>query len=201
MDSSPEVPPTHIEDKILVQKVHPQAEFPTKERPCHVGWEVTLISRTENRAEDETGEINDFGTGIHVTPPEGYFLEMIASRSLHRHGYMLPGPVIIEPGARGELMVPLFKFRESDDISLPFGAVRLLTRPTVYAHISNIKGSQRTQNYQMGNSYTPPGPYVQGNPTQAGYSGDMNGYKQQVETYPPGTRRPQAAPQIGNHMF
>ena len=200
MDSASEVPPAHIKDNILVQKTHPQAEFPTKERSCHVGWEVTLISRTENRAEDETNEINDFGTGIHISPPKGYFLELVACRSLHRHGYMLPGPLIIEPGNRGELIVPLFKFRETDDLSLPFGAVRLLTRPAIYSHISHSK-VQRVQNYPMDSSYTSSGPYVQGNPTQMGYSGDMDGYQKQVGNYRPGTRRPHAAPTKGNHMF
>lgn len=194
MDTSP----AHMEGKIIVQKLRPQSEFPTKENSSDVGWNVTLVSRTENRAEDETGEINDFNTGIRVSPPEGYFLEAIAVKSLHRTGYMLTGPVIIESGSKGELIIPLYKFRETDDIELPFVAVRLLTRHAIYAHISHSTSDPTS--YTLDRSYNSSGPYIQG-ASNGGYSGDMKAYGNQVKAYAPGVKRPQAAPSKQNHMY
>ncbi len=132
-----EVPPSHITEHIIVRKTNPHADFPAKENVNDVEWNITLVSRTDNRAEDETGEINYFNTGLHIKPPKGYFLELIASKALYRTGYMLTGPVIIEPDNKGELIVPLYKFRDSEDIELPFVAVSLLTRPAIYAHVSH----------------------------------------------------------------
>ena len=43
---------------------------PTAERPLHtqdrVGWEITLITRTNNRVEDEANEIHEFDTGLNI---------------------------------------------------------------------------------------------------------------------------------------
>ena len=98
----------YIKKRIQVQKLHPKAEYPYKENQSNAGYDITLVSRTENRAEDETGEVNNFNTGIAIRPPQGHYFEMMARSSLHKHGYMLAtGISIIDPGYIGEIIVPL----------------------------------------------------------------------------------------------
>jgi len=178
-------PANNIPLKIAMHKLHPQAEIPIKENLNDIGWDISLVNRTENRPEDTLNEINDFGTGLSFSPPDGYHLEIIATNSLHRHGYMLCGPIIIDNTTRGELIVPLYKFRDIDDIELPFRAVRIIVRPTVYIHVSHQRKNPRqvSENYDQRNQP------------------DMNTYQTQLRSnYPPGVPRPQAIPR-GNHMF
>lgn len=113
----------------FVQKIHPNAEHPYKDDSSDVGWNVTLIGRTDNRAEDDNDEVNEFNTGIVVAPTEDYYLEIHADKDLHKHGYMLTNGVrIIQPSDRGELVIPLYKFSDVNDIELPFKAVQIIVR-------------------------------------------------------------------------
>lgn len=180
----------HIQDKISVQKLHPKAEFPYKERVSDVGYNVTLIGRTENRAEDTINDVNEFNTGLNITPPKGYFLEVMVNSSLHKHGYtILGGSIIINPEDTGEVIVPLFKFKDGDDLVLPFKGVQLILRQAVYAHISNVSvSSQDNMQFLQTNYMMPSQPRGQDS-RRMGYAPNMQTYQQQKGT------------KTGNHMF
>ena len=203
-------PVTHIKEKILIQKLRPEAILPYKERDSDIGYDITLIGRTENRAEDDMGAVGNFRTGLALTPPKGYFIEMVARSSLHKHGYMLAtGVSIIDPEYTGELIVPLYKFKENaEDLEMPFRAVQLIVRPAIYAYLSMTKTLARTGRGAQGfgsTGYMPAGSsegtYVQ-DPGSAAYSGDLGAYQTQIAAnYPRGMPRPQAAPLKKNHMF
>lgn len=143
MKKDPQV--TFIKDSLKVCKLRPEAEYPYKERPDDIGYDVTLISRSENRSEDTVGIVNYFDTGISISPPKGHYVDVVARSSLHKTGYMLAtGTSIIDPGYTGELKIPLFKFKQCDDIELPFRGVQLILRPAVYAHLSGVKSLSKT---------------------------------------------------------
>ena len=113
-------------------KLSQRAVAPYQERQDDIGWDVTLISRTENRVEDEVGHVNYFSTGLQLEPPKGYYFEMFARSSLHKSGYMLAtGTSIIDPGYRGELLVPLFKFKDGDDLELPMRSIQLILKKKI----------------------------------------------------------------------
>lgn len=208
---------TYIDGKIQVQKLHPKAEFPYKEHSTDTCFDITLVARSENRAEDDTSEVNNFSTGIALSPPQGYYLEMIAGSSLHKHGYMLAtGTSIIDPGYTGELIVPLYKYKEAEDLELPFRAVQLILRPVVHAHLQSVKtlaptdrgdgafgptGFMTPQQIMMMQSQN--GAFIP-NPNQSSYVGDMSAYNSQVQQntgFRTGVPRPHAAPPRSNHMF
>ena len=135
-------------DYFKVHKLSQRAENPYREHKNDIGWDVTLIARTDNRVEDETGHVNMFKTGLQLEPPQGFYFEMMARSSLHKAGYMLAtGTSIIDPGYRGELLVPLYKFRDGDDIELPMRAVQLVVKKAekVLPYIVNapLDGSSR----------------------------------------------------------
>jgi dUTP pyrophosphatase len=124
---------------IRVIKINPSAEMPFKDHPDDVGFDLTLISRTEGRVEDEIGAVGMFNTGLQIAPPPGYHLEIVARSSLHKSGYELAtGTSIIDPSYRGEIYVPLKKFKEGEDLELPARAVQLILRETNYAHVSVV---------------------------------------------------------------
>lgn len=123
---------------IEVSRIHPNGEIPFKESEWDAGWELTAVSRCENRAEDVHQDVNTFSTGIIITPPKHYHIEIFAHPALYKAGYMLVGtPLVINPGNHEELILPLFKFREGEDLELPFRAALLILRETEYAVIGN----------------------------------------------------------------
>ena len=203
-----DVPPKHISEKIEIKKIIPDANFPRRDegRDSDVGMNIELIGRTKNRSDDVFGDINEFRTGLGITPPDGHYIEIHAADDLHLNGYMLASGVkIINPGSTEEVIVPLYKFKDVEDLELPFIGVKIIVKPAVYAHPKSVKSMpSRTdmefagtpfEGYGMG-----PGMYIQ-NPGSAAYAGDMGAYQQQVSAYGKGTRRPVAAPPRSNHMF
>ena len=135
----------YLKEKINVLKMHPNAVFPYRENEKDIGLDITLIGRVENRAEDETYHVNCFSTGLAVKPPDGYYFEMFARSSLHKHGYTLAtGTSIIDPEYRGELIVPLYKYQESEDLEMPFRAVQIILKPIVYAHMQSVRSLDST---------------------------------------------------------
>lgn len=200
-------PIEYINGKVSVKLLLPEASFPSKEegKGGDVGYGVSLVQRSENRSEDTTHEVNNFRTGITLSPPRGYYIEMIATSSLHKHGYFLAtGTSIINPGNTGELIVPLYKFKEVSDIELPFRAVQIIVKPAVYSYISSVKNLPSSRNgdgvFLPSFDSSSRGTYIQ-DPQNASYPGDMQAYQNQVQGYGRGQVRPQAAGRSNNHMF
>lgn len=134
--------PIYLKDKIKMEVLHPSATIPLQE-DNDVTYTIALQTRTENRAEDDAHAVNLFGTGLSIVPPPKHYFQMIASPTLYKHGYMLaPGCDIIPSNFSGELMVPLYKFNEGEDIQLPFDAVRIVLHPVIYAHVAKVMKRQ-----------------------------------------------------------
>jgi hypothetical protein len=128
-----------IPNTINYTKLKPTAEEPYKETYKNVGYDITIVERCDNRTEDVTGDVNTFATGIVFTPPKHYHLEVMQHPSLWKTGYMFPGgPFILEPDSEEELLIPLYKFKEAEDIELPFRAAILVLRETEYIPVNNI---------------------------------------------------------------
>lgn len=131
-----------IPSVISFTKLKPTAEEPFKESFKSVGYEITIIERTDNRTDDIFGDVNLFSTGLILNAPKHYHLEIIEHPALHKAGYMLiGGPRIINPDNTEELVIPLYKFKEVEDIELPFRAAIMVLRQTEYCSLSG--GSKR----------------------------------------------------------
>jgi len=194
----------HISGKIQVRKSDPHGEFPRREQDSQIGRFVYLIGRKDSRAEDDAHEINYFTTGISMCPPADHYIEVVALPEMLKLGYMLPGPIIISPGNSQELVVPLFKFRECEDIELPIRAVRAIVKPAVYAHLQQVTTmTPTTHNSKEYSSYSEGrggSAYIQS--PGAGYTPDMSTYSTKINaSYGQGVPRPHAAPPKGNHIF
>ncbi|MDB4769350.1 hypothetical protein OAG24_00145 [bacterium] len=184
---------TKVEAKyIQAHKISGDAVIPRKAEGHEndVGFDITLIGRTENRAEDELGKVNKFHTGLELKPPKGFYLELIAKSSLHDQGYMLAtGTTIIEPSNTGEIIVPLYKYSDESDLDLPFDAVQLILRQHIEAHVAEDYGLDQSPgfNQQYG---------VRSDPNQIGYNPQQGEQfmnrpgSLQTARHTPGQRRP-----------
>lgn len=124
-------------------KLSPEVELPAKERITDVGWDITVISRDANRSEDVQGDVNVYCCGISFRPPEHYHFELYEHPSLHKAGYSLMGaPRIINPEDEDEVKIPLFKFKDTEDLALPFPAAVAVLKVTEYAVMDLVTPSR-----------------------------------------------------------
>lgn len=139
---------------LLFLKTLPNAEQPFKQRQSDVSLELTLVSRVDNRTEDNVGEVNLFDTGLSAVIPLGTYLEIIASPQLYKAGYMLAhGSHIIQPEDRNNIVVPLYKFKDGPDLELPFRAAQIVPRAAHYIQTTLAAVTKRSDN--QSNSYEP----------------------------------------------
>jgi deoxyuridine 5'-triphosphate nucleotidohydrolase len=114
---------------IRVQRVHPDAQLPKKERISDSGYDLTLLY-----AKTSWGRTVLYGTGLIVEPPLGWYLDVVPRSSIIKRGYILANSVgIIDRSYRGEILVPLIKIDpEAPDLELPARVAQLIPRPIVH---------------------------------------------------------------------
>lgn len=103
--------------------VTPDAQRPIRETDG-AGWSIMVVKRTDNRVEDVVSDTNDFDTGLSISFPPGGYMEIVAAPTLHRHGYALLSPLVVDATYAGTIVLPLYKFREADDLELPMEVAR-----------------------------------------------------------------------------
>jgi hypothetical protein len=129
---------------VYVKKINPNAEIPYKDEG-EVAWNIDLIGRTDNRIDDVSHDINEFNTGLVISPPSGFYVEVVASQNLYSSGYTLPYNLIINPNNTEELIVPLYKFRDTSELDFPFQGVKFVLREFIDAYVTNAPQQQPQQ--------------------------------------------------------
>lgn len=123
---------------ISYTKLKPTAEEPFKENIKDVGHQITVVERTDNRSEDVYGDVNLFSTGLSFKAPKHYHIEILEHPDLHKTGYtLIGGPRILNPGDDQEVVLPLYKYKEVEDLELPFRAALIVLRQTEYSTIAS----------------------------------------------------------------
>ena len=127
-----------IRGPLLVKLLSPHAEPLKKFKDTDVSWEISVIERDDARTEDTFGDVGTFKTGITVEPPRGYHYEIFEHSQLYKAGYTLQGgPKIYDPDFDSEIILPLYKFKEVEDLSLPFVVGSLVLRESQYTIASS----------------------------------------------------------------
>lgn len=101
------------------------AKKPTRNNSSDSGYDLTLIG-----VEKTIGNVTLFKTGVKVSPPTGFYFDMVPRSSIIKSGYILANSVgIIDADYTGEILVPLIKIDPTKpDISLPNRLVQLIPR-------------------------------------------------------------------------
>lgn len=129
-------------------KLHPNAEALVKDDISQIGYDLSIVARDANRVEDIYSDSNLFTTGLALEAPPHCHIEIIEHPQLYKTGYtLLGGPRIINPGDHGEVMIPLLKFREGEDLELPFRAVQIVLRETEHAVVTSVGASPMNSDY------------------------------------------------------
>lgn len=182
MNSSKDTP-SYINKKVFIKKLQGPAEYPFPSADGAIAYNVTLIARTDSRSEDNHMEVNTFHTGLVVTAlPKDAYLEIIPHPNLYKSGYMLPGPIIIDDSCKGEVIIPLYKFKDMECLDLPFPAVQFIVKSHVPVHISSDEIKKPKDEF-------------------ASYGGQLPTVMYQAESSYKGASRVKSGKAKGNHMF
>jgi dUTP pyrophosphatase len=92
------------------------AVTPTKANPTDTGFDITLISKIKT-----DGDVEFYGTGLKITPADGWAFLLFPRSSISKTGYMYANSVgVIDSTYTGEVMVALRKVdKDASDIKLP----------------------------------------------------------------------------------
>lgn len=146
----------HLCESAYFRKLRPDAQEPFKadDNIIEPSWTVTLIGREDNRAEDILNDVNVFTTGITLLPPIGHHFELVPDKSLFSMGYFFPGPLVLSPNDENEVEIPLIKFKEGDDLSLPFTGCQLVLRETVLTNLASSISSVKNESVAQPTVYS-----------------------------------------------
>lgn len=119
-----------------------RAVIPTKAYESDIGYDLTAIDIYKKISK----KITMFETGIAVSPPDGYYIEIVPRSSMSKTGYMLANSIgTIDPDYRGTLKIALIKIDDDlPDIKLPFTTCQLVLRKAEYSNIAQIEKLKET---------------------------------------------------------
>lgn len=119
-----------------------RAVVPRKAHPSDIGYDITAIDISKKIS----NRITLFETGVAVSPPEGYYIEIVPRSSMSKTGYMLANSVgTIDPEYTGTLKVALIKVdTDMEDIKLPFTRCQMVLRKAEYATLEHVDSLTET---------------------------------------------------------
>jgi deoxyuridine 5'-triphosphate nucleotidohydrolase len=128
---------------LQVVRTDPMAIVPHKIRMSDVGYDLSIIKFHKQLT--KTTVLYD--TGIKVSVPWGWYLEIVPRSSLSKTGYSLANSIgIIESSYRGNLYVAVTKTDpDAKDLELPFRGFQLIIRKQYHADIIDCESLTVTQ--------------------------------------------------------
>jgi deoxyuridine 5'-triphosphate nucleotidohydrolase len=131
-----------LENNIQIVLHCNDAVIPTKAHPTDIGYDLTAISVYKKISEKTTL----FDTGISLSPPDGFYIEIIPRSSISKTGYMLSNSVgTIDPTYTGNLLISLTKIDDSKpDIELPFTRCQIALRKAETSTLSVVESLDKT---------------------------------------------------------
>jgi len=115
---------------------HEDAILPSRAHKSDVGYDLTAIRKHKIL---ENGVIL-YDTGVGVTPPPGYYIEIVSRSSISKTGYMLAnGMGIVDPSYTGNLYLALVKVvHGAQEIPLPFTKCQFILRRVYSSQIMEV---------------------------------------------------------------
>tara|TARA_Y100000389_G_scaffold203882_2_gene253928 strand:- start:1883 stop:2365 length:483 start_codon:yes stop_codon:yes gene_type:complete len=129
--------------KIKVVKNNINAVIPSRANSTDIGLDLVAIKEYKTL---DNGVIL-YDTGISVSAPNGYYLEILPRSSLSKTGWMLANSVgVIDPSYRGNLLIALAKgSNQPEPISLPFCKCQLVLRRALYSEVEEVSSLSETE--------------------------------------------------------
>lgn len=134
-------------DKIFFAKTRKDAIFPSKQRISDSGYDLTLIEKIK-----QNGEVEFYDTGLKVSPPFGYYFDLVPRSSIIKSGYILANNIgIIDRAYVGNIIVALIKIDKSKpDLELPSRLIQLIPRQIQHFNVIEVDKLEETERNEGG---------------------------------------------------
>ena len=131
--------------KIKFVRRHVAAVMPTRANPTDIGLDLVAIK--VHKWLSTTNSICLFDTGIAVTPPEGYYIEIVPRSSISKTGWMLANGIgTIDPTYTGNLYIALVRVVPDAPVpTLPFCKCQMVLRIAHYADMEEVESLDDTE--------------------------------------------------------
>lgn len=115
---------------------HKDAILPSRAHESDVGYDLTAIRKHKIL---ENGVIL-YDTGLAVSPPPGFYIEIVPRSSISKTGYMLANSVgTIDPEYTGNLYLALVKvIPDAPELKLPFTKCQFVLRKAHYGDVKEV---------------------------------------------------------------
>ncbi len=122
---------------IKYAKKHPEAVTPSRANATDIGLDLVAIAKHKVYPNGATL----YDTGVAVSPPPGYYIELVPRSSISKTGWMLANSVgTIDPSYTGNLFVALIKIDpDAPELTLPFCACQIILRKAEYADVQEVE--------------------------------------------------------------
>lgn len=123
--------------RIKFVRTHPDAVLPTRANPSDIGLDLVAIK--------EHKVLNNgvilFDTGIAISPPNGYYVEILPRSSMSKSGWILANSIgTIDPTYTGNLLIALARVNLDAPVpKLPFCLCQMVLRKAEYAEMEEVK--------------------------------------------------------------
>lgn len=107
---------------------------PTLAYDTDTGYDITLIKKLKTIRRGVFGEVSLYDSGVIISPPNGYYVDLVARSSLSKTGHMLAnGFGVIDNTYRGTLLAAMLKYDiAGPDLELPGKYVQIIFRPVIH---------------------------------------------------------------------
>ena len=117
-------------------KRHKNAVIPSRAHNRDVGYDLTAIRRHKVFPNG----VVLYDTGIAISPPESYYIEVVPRSSISKTGYMLANGVgTIDPDYTGNIYLALIKVvPDAPELTLPFTLCQFVLRKAYYGRVQEV---------------------------------------------------------------
>jgi dUTP pyrophosphatase len=129
-----------------------KAVKPKKAFPTDVGFDLVAIKKHKvflNGSNDEknTGVVVMYDTGISVTPPSGFYTEIVPRSSISKTGWILANSIgIVDPTYNGNLYIALMRISENaPELELPFCKCQLILRENFSCKMKKVSFLEQSE--------------------------------------------------------
>lgn len=119
----------------------------TKAHMSDSGFDLTILEKVNT-----VGNVDLYDTGIKVSPPYGYYFDLVPRSSIIKTGYILANSVgIIDQSYLGSIKVPLIKINvDMPELPLPSKIVQLILRPFINFTVKEVDSLEDTERGGLG---------------------------------------------------
>ena len=137
---------------IKYTKNHKDAVTPEKAYPEDIGFDIVAIKKHKvilngAKNENEIGVVIMYDTGISVTPPKGFYTEIVPRSSISKTGWILANSIgIVDPTYNGNLYIALMRVSEnSPEVKLPFCKCQLILRQFYNCRMKEVNSLEKSE--------------------------------------------------------